>query len=76
MLEISDLSVTDFTYPSDFAATEINSLDQLLAANQNTASETVFSAKKIKINPVLLQKKWLASKEHCIYCKKWYKGDF
>ena len=46
MLEISDLSITDFIYPSDFDATRINSLDQLLAANENTASETVFSAKK------------------------------
>ena len=46
MLEISDLSITDFIYPSDFAATRINSLDQLLAANQNTAPETIFSAKK------------------------------
>ena len=45
-LEISDLSITDFIYPSDFAATRINSLDQLLAANQNTAPETIFSAKK------------------------------
>ena len=56
MLEISDLSITDFIYPSDFDATRINSLDQLLAANENTASETVFSAKKIKINLGYLDK--------------------
>ena len=56
MLEISDLSITDFIYPSDFDATKINSLDQLLAANQNTASETVFSAKKIKINLGIIEK--------------------
>ena len=56
MLEISDLSITDFIYPSDFDATTINSLDQLLAANENTASETVFSAKKIKINLGYLEK--------------------
>ena len=55
-LEISDLSITDFIYPSDFAATRINSLDQLLAANQNTAPETIFSAKKIKINLGYLDK--------------------
>ena len=56
MLEISDLSITDFIYPSDFDATTINSLDQLLAANDNTASETVFSAKKIKINLGIIEK--------------------
>ena len=56
MLEISDLLITDFIYPSDFAATKINSLDHLLAANQNTASETIFSAKKIKINLGYLEK--------------------
>ena len=55
-LEISDLSITDFIYPSDFAATRIDSLDQLLAANQNTAPETIFSAKKIKINLGYLEK--------------------
>ena len=55
-LEISDLSITDFIYPSDFAATRIDSLDQLLAANQNTAPETIFSAKKIKINLGYLDK--------------------
>ncbi len=55
-LEISDLSITDFIYPLDFATTKINSLDQLLAANQNTASETIFSAKKIKINLGYLEK--------------------
>ena len=55
-LEISDLSITDFIYPSDFDATTINSLDQLLAANENTASETVFSAKKIKINLGIIEK--------------------
>ena len=56
MLEIRDLSITDFIYPSDFDATTINSLDQLLAANENTASETVFSAKKIKINLGIIEK--------------------
>ena len=56
MLEISNLSITDFIYPSDFDATKVNSLDQLLAANENTASETVFSAKKIKINLGYIEK--------------------
>ena len=57
ILEIRDLSIKDnYLINEDIDITKINSLDKLIAANQNTASETVFSAKKIKINFGYLEK--------------------
>ena len=57
MLEIRDLSIKDnYLINEDIDIIKINSLDKLIAANQNTASETIFSAKKIKINFGYLEK--------------------